>query len=78
MPKTRRENAVEHRLAAARLLRHGLRERVNPSTGTLILPWPNTVAIVRKTVRELRAQGWVAKIEKTDHETYVWSNAPIT
>jgi hypothetical protein len=32
---------------------------------------------VRKTVRELRAQGWIAKIEKTNHETYVWTNAPI-
>ena len=50
---------------------------MNERGGSLILPWPNTMANVRKTVRELRAEGWTAKIEKTGHETYVWTNAPM-
>lgn len=44
---------------------------------SLILPWPNTLANVHKTVRELRAEGWTAKIERTKHETYVRTNAPM-
>lgn len=50
---------------------------MNERGGSLILPWPNTLANIRKTVRELRAKGWTAKIEKTAHETYVWTNAPM-
>jgi hypothetical protein len=45
--------------------------------GSLILPLPNTKAHVNATVRDLRRRGWVAEIEKTDHETYVWTDAPI-
>lgn len=50
---------------------------MNERGGSLILPWPNTAANVRKTVRELRAEGWTVKIEKTKQETYVWTNAPM-
>jgi len=52
-------------------------DAMNERGGSLILPWPNTMANVRKTVRELRAEGWTAKIEKTGHETYVWTNDPM-
>jgi hypothetical protein len=45
--------------------------------GSLILPWPNTMANVKATVRDLRARGWAAEVEKTDHETYVWTDAPM-
>jgi hypothetical protein len=46
--------------------------------GSLILPWPNTAANIRKTARDLRAKGRIAKIEKTDHETYVWTDAVMS
>jgi hypothetical protein len=45
--------------------------------GSLLLPWPNTMANVRATVRDLRSRGWVAEIEKTDHETYVRTDASM-
>jgi hypothetical protein len=44
--------------------------------GALILPWPNTDACIRKVVRELRANGWRARVVKTDRETYVRTNCP--
>jgi len=50
--------------------------RAKERGGYLILPWPNTVLNVRKVLRELRAEGYLAEIEKTAHETYVWTNAP--
>jgi hypothetical protein len=51
---------------------------MNERGGSLILPWPNTMANVRKTARELRTKGWITKVEKTVHETYVWTNAPMS
>lgn len=45
--------------------------------GSLILPWPNTMENVHKVVRELHAEGWNAAIVKTDHETYVRTDAPM-
>lgn len=51
---------------------------MNERGGSLILPWPNTKANILKVARELRGQGWIAKIEKTAHETYVWTNAPMS
>lgn len=53
---------------------------MNERGGSLILPWPNTTANIRKVARELRGAGWTTKIEKTVHETYVWyvwTNAPM-
>jgi len=51
---------------------------MNERGGSLILPWPNTKANVRKVARDLRGKGWIAKVEKTAHETYVWTNAPMS
>lgn len=69
MQKGRARNATQHNATQ----RNGMTEG-----GSLILPWPNTKANVRKVLHELLAEGWSAKIKKTTYETYVWTNATMS
>lgn len=54
------------------------RDIMNQRGGTLILPWPNTPDNIRKVARDMRARGFHAVIEKHTHETYVWTDAPMS